>query len=401
MDERDMIRGAVQAAGLVKKGVQLKYGAIAMALFMVALILMGMMFPGGPAQAATCQDTGPGTADASAASGTSSGQATGVLHQQQISNAKTIDSVAVKYGLPGRATLIALMTAMQESTLQNLGYGNLDSVGLFQQRPSMNWGTKPQIMDPGYAAQSFFEGRGGNLGLAQIPHWQNLPLGTAAQRVQHSAYPTLYAGQESAMRALAHQAGIDVDRPGATPTPAARPGSGTGTGAPASPAAPVTSKNGCPPDSPAGRGPTAGGTFTDGTDTWTLHNPRSVADAIAWATDHAGANSTADWYQRCLAFTANVYGWSFSGVDYAIDMYTVLPASMRHDGDRHPPPGALMYWDTGHRAGHIAVYLGGGKIASNDILRPGYIDIVAAGLIETKWGARYVGWTPPDFPRGG
>ncbi|MFJ2217845.1 peptidase M23 [Streptomyces sp. NPDC101062] len=398
MNERDIIRGALQATGVVKKGLQLKAGVIAVALFVVALLFMGMLFPGIPAEAASCQDTGAGTSDASAASGSSSSQATGTLRQQQIGYASTIDSIARKHKLPGRATLIALMTAMQESTLQNLDHGHLDSVGLFQQRPSKGWGTKTQITDPTtgpeFAATSFFEGRGGNTGLVDVKNWQTLPLGTAAQKVQKSAYPKLYAGHESAMRALAKEAGIDVDRPGS---------SGTSTGGTAG-TAPVTSQNnGCPD---TGRNTSAGGgassgTFTDGKETWTLHNPRSVAEAIQWTRDNAGADSTANWYQRCLAFTANVYGWSVSGVQYAIDHYKVVPAPMRHDGDRRPPPGALMYWDTGHRAGHVAVYLGDGKVASNDILRPGYIDVVDAGLFETKWGARYVGWTPPVFPRAG
>lgn len=399
MNERDLVRGALQATGAVRKGLQLKVGIIALVLFLVALIGMGMLFPGGSAQASSCEDTGPGTADAAPVSDTSTGQATGTLHQQQLSYAKTIDTVAKKHGLPGRATLIALMTAMQESTLQNLDHGHLDSVGLFQQRPKMGWGTKAQIIDPqtgpAFAATSFFEGRGGNPGLADIENWQTLTLGTAAQKVQKSAHPRLYAGHESAMRALAKEAGLDLERPGTASADATTTVS----------TEPVTSQNnGCGTARPGSNAPPGGagsGTFTDGQQTWTLNNPRSVAEAIQWAKAHSGVSSTALWYQACLAFTANVYGWSYSGVTYAIDHYTVVPAAMRHDGDRHPPPGALMYWDTGHRAGHIAVYLGDGKIASNDILRPGYIDVVDAGLIETRWNARYVGWTPPDFPKAG
>ncbi|MFI2077682.1 transglycosylase SLT domain-containing protein [Streptomyces triculaminicus] len=140
--------------------------------------------------------------------------------------------------------------------------------------------------------------------------------------------------------------------------------------------------------------------FSDGTQSWTLNNPRSVEAAIAWAKDHSGPSSDAQWYNRCLAFTAIVYGWNVSGVPYAIDHYSVVPKEMQHT-DRNPPPGALMYWDTGSRAGHIAIYLGNGQIASNDILRRGYIDVVNADVIETKWGAKYVGWTPPYFPHAG
>lgn len=388
MDQRDLARGALKATGMVKKGAQIKYGAIAMVVLLVGLIVLGAFFPAGKAQAASCEDAGPGTGGASPIS-TDTAAALGTLRASQIENAKKIDAVAIKHRLPGRATLIALMTAMQESTLQNLTYGHLDSLGLFQQRASMGWGTPLQITSPPYAAESFFMGRGTNPGLVDIAGWETMPLGDAAQKVQKSGFPTLYAGHESAMRALAKEAGINVER-GGSPTGDADTTSG----------APVTSENRCEITKPAA-GSNAGGTFTDGTATWQLNNPRSVRDAIAWAKDHSGAGSSDKWQAMCLAFTSIVYGWNQSGVNYAIDHYTVVPASMRHDGDRNPPPGALMYWTTGHRAGHIAVYVGDGKVASNDILRVGYIDVVDAGLIESKWGAKYVGWTPPYFPRAG
>ncbi|WP_369148997.1 hypothetical protein [Streptomyces sp. R44] len=78
-----------------------------------------------------------------------------------------------------------------------------------------------------------------------------------------------------------------------------------------------------------------------------------------------------------------------------------MPATMRHDRDRTPPPGALMYWDTSQRAGHVGLCLGDGKIASNDIRRKGYIDIIHATDIETVWGAQYLSWAPPYFPQVG
>ncbi|MFG2774764.1 hypothetical protein [Streptomyces sp. NPDC048350] len=152
---------------------------------------------------------------------------------------------------------------------------------------------------------------------------------------------------------------------------------------------------------PAGTSP-GGRAFHDGAAGWPagVRNPRSTAAAINWARQEA-AGGGQDWYRACLAFVARTYGWSYSGVQYAIDHYRQMPASMRHDRDRTPPPGALMYWDTGKRAGHVAVYLGGGKIASNDIRRSGYIDVVDATDIETRWGAHYLGWAPPYFPQGG
>lgn len=129
------------------------------------------------------------------------------------------------------------------------------------------------------------------------------------------------------------------------------------------------------------------------------HNPRSVTEAIDWAKKQAD-NPSQSWDRLCLSFVAHAYGWSASGVPYAIDHYSAVPRSMRHDGDRTPPPGALVYWDTGQRAGHVALYLGNGMIASNDIRQKGRISIVPMDEIDRKWGAKYIGWTPPYFPKG-
>ena len=78
-----------------------------------------------------------------------------------------------------RGLLIALMTAAQESTLRNLEYGDRDSLGLFQQRPSMGWGTPAQVRDPAYAAAAFYGGPASptsNPGLLSVPGWEAMPL---------------------------------------------------------------------------------------------------------------------------------------------------------------------------------------------------------------------------------
>ncbi|MGH3849166.1 MAG: hypothetical protein ACRDRT_05605, partial [Pseudonocardiaceae bacterium] len=54
------------------------------------------------------------------------------------------------------ALSIALAAALQESKLYNLPYGDMDSLGLFQQRPSQRWGTKDEILTPRYAATAFY-----------------------------------------------------------------------------------------------------------------------------------------------------------------------------------------------------------------------------------------------------
>ncbi|MEY9839517.1 peptidase M23 [Streptacidiphilus sp. EB103A] len=402
MNEQEIAKqaagAAIQAAGVATKGLQLKAGVIAAVVLLIALIVIGLMAPAPDASGATCADSGPGITSTDPGTGTGT-PGTGTVNQEQVAVATTIDTVAIQEGLPGRATLVALMTGLQESSLTDIDHGDADSLGVFQQRPSMGWGSKTDILNVNYATQSFFQGRGTNKGLVEIANWTTLPLGTAAQDVQHSQYPDLYAGQEDLARQIAAQAGIDLERPGTTGSTSGTAAT-SGTASPDSSTAPVTTANPCaaPVTAPTG---TPGQQFSDGTQTWNVNNPRSAAQAIAWVLAHSGAGSTGGWYDKCLAFTANVYGWSYSGVNTALDEWNAIPAAMRHPGDRNPPPGALLFWSTGNPAGHIAIYVGGGRTASTDILRVGYVDVVPASEIETKWHATYLGWAVPDFPHGG
>jgi cell wall-associated NlpC family hydrolase len=109
------------------------------------------------------------------------------LSAGQLADARIIYAVGAGLGLPERAEIVALATAMQESGLRNLPYGTSDSLGLFQQRPSQGWGTPAQIMDPVISARSFYQH------LAQVPGWPSLPVTVAAQAVQRSAFPGAYA----------------------------------------------------------------------------------------------------------------------------------------------------------------------------------------------------------------
>lgn len=126
-----------------------------------------------------------------------SGTLTFVLSLDQGSNATTIAAVAKRLGLPDHAVTVGLAAALQESQLRNLDYGDLDSRGLFQQRPSQGWGTAAQVMTPHYAAAAFFQH------LAAVPNWPNLPVTVAAQQVQRSGSPAAYAQWETEARALA------------------------------------------------------------------------------------------------------------------------------------------------------------------------------------------------------
>ncbi|MFB9964582.1 hypothetical protein [Sinosporangium siamense] len=111
--------------------------------------------------------------------------------------AATIAAVAERRRLPERAVVIAYATGIQESKLLNIPFGDRDSVGVFQQRPSMGWGTQKQLLDVVYSTDKFFEG------LVKVKNYQRIPLHIAAQEVQRSADGSLYAQHENDAKIMA------------------------------------------------------------------------------------------------------------------------------------------------------------------------------------------------------
>jgi hypothetical protein len=119
------------------------------------------------------------------------------LDTEQAANATTITAVAARMKLPHHAVTIALATVLQESKMHNLPYGDRDSVGLFQQRPSQGWGTPAQLLTPSYAAAAFYQH------LEKVNGWESLPVAEAAQDVQHSADGSGYEAWVEEARAIA------------------------------------------------------------------------------------------------------------------------------------------------------------------------------------------------------
>jgi TP901 family phage tail tape measure protein len=99
---------------------------------------------------------------------------------QQMQNAAIIASVGSSMGMTVREIEIGIMTAIAESGLVNVNYGDRDSLGLFQQRTP--WGTAQQRTTPSWAARAFFNALKGDKDRDSDTPWM------AAQHVQRSAF---------------------------------------------------------------------------------------------------------------------------------------------------------------------------------------------------------------------
>ncbi|RCV47312.1 hypothetical protein DEF23_27000, partial [Marinitenerispora sediminis] len=119
------------------------------------------------------------------------------LEVEQAANAATISGVAFGRDLPPHAVVVAFATVWQESKFRNIEFGDRDSVGLFQQRPSQEWGDPEQLMDPVYSSGEFYDG------LVEIAGYEEMPVYEAAQAVQRSADGFAYDQHERRSRTMA------------------------------------------------------------------------------------------------------------------------------------------------------------------------------------------------------
>ncbi|GAA1486459.1 M23 family metallopeptidase [Brachybacterium fresconis] len=200
-----------------------KLALVALALVFLApsLVLVGVGVVMNPAASASCTVAGvnvrvgdvPDELEVTTANGE-----TFTLNRQQLTHAATIIEAGTGIdGVTRDGLVIALMAALTESTLRMLSNTSVypesadypndgdgsdnDSLGLFQMRPQSGWGTVAELMDPTYQAQAFFGGPTGPnhpspRGLLDIPGWEQMDKGEAAQAVEVSAYPDRYRNYE-------------------------------------------------------------------------------------------------------------------------------------------------------------------------------------------------------------
>ncbi|MDX2825767.1 NlpC/P60 family protein [Streptomyces ipomoeae] len=274
------------------------------------------------------------------------------LPDEQIPNAQTIVATGISLEVPKKGQIIALATAMQESRLRNLTYGDRDSLGLFQQRPSQGWGTAEQIRDPVYASERFYKA------LLQVSGWQQMTVTQAAQAVQKSGYPGAYAQWEPLATAL--QKAIAATFPTAgkadtgqhtSATPSA---SGCGTAEDGSSFGPI----------PEGAVP-KGYEIPKGTD------PRA-RKAIVWAMQQLGTMYQwggsctnprgEDPMGRCDCSSLMQQAYAHAGITLTRTTYTQVNEGKAVSVKRLQPGDLIFSRGTAARPEHVGMYLGEGLV---------------------------------------
>jgi hypothetical protein len=131
---------------------------------------------------------------------------------------RTVYTVCRDLGVPGKVRLAAFEAGWVETHMNNLSYGDKDSVGVFQQRPSQGWGTVEECMNVAHATTSFL-----TRAVDVDRDHPDYTAGQVAQGVQRSAFPDRYDASESKARSLIAEAeglaGPDPGGPSGTPVP--------------------------------------------------------------------------------------------------------------------------------------------------------------------------------------
>ncbi|TKT03622.1 C40 family peptidase [Streptomyces lasalocidi] len=277
------------------------------------------------------------------------------LPAEQVPNAQTIVATGISLNVPKKGQIIALATAMQESRLRNLGYGDRDSLGLFQQRPSQGWGSAQQIRDPVYASEQFYKH------LLKVDGWQQMTVTQAAQAVQKSGLPDAYAQWENLATAL--QSAIAKTFPGAGDAD----GKDTTQGE-----KPSTSTTGCAPGQDgSGFGRIPEGSVPKGYSIPKDADPKA-RKAIEWAMHQLGTlyqwggsctNAHGpDPMGRCDCSSLMQQAYAHAGITLTRTTYTQVGEG-KAVSLAHLKPGDLIFSrGTAARPEHVGMYMGEGLV---------------------------------------
>ena len=265
------------------------------------------------------------------------------LSTAQVQNATAIINAAAQPHVPERGQTIAVMTALEESSLRSATFGS----------------TTPE---------NFYRA------LTRVKSWQNLPPTLAAHAARRNLDPEVYARWWP--RAVTVVNALTA---------------GSGAAGMANLAARAQAVADCETATVGGRFALNGVRYV---------GPLSPTVLDTRALDMA-KNGGSGWHDRCQAFVAILDGRPSSGYSTALDAWQTFEATgVAHpvtSGDGVAPPvGAWLYYRSSNPAGHVVTYLGNGQVASTDVFSNGRVGVgPASALTDGPWHLQYLGWAPP------
>ncbi|MCI3270600.1 C40 family peptidase [Streptomyces cylindrosporus] len=306
--------------------------------------------------------------------------------EEQIANAETIQATGIAMKVPTRGQIVALATALQESGLRNLDYGDRDSLGLFQQRASQGWGTAAEVRDPVHASTKFYEG------LLKVSGWQSMTIAQAAQAVQKSGFPDAYAKWEPLATALQKAIAKSLGQNGSS-------GKGGDTGGEAEQASSSAATACDTGDDGSSFGPIPAGGVPEGYEI-PASAPKSVRTAIRWGLGQLGtpyqwggtcsAPHGQDPMGRCDCSSLMQASYKAGGVSISRTTYTQVKEGKAVSVDALKPGDLLFTRGTAAVPEHVGMFIGQGLILqapkSGDVVKISTLadwrgDIVAARRI--------------------
>jgi len=340
-------------------------------LFFILMLLLGVLVSGAQDQQGGL--AGQGLAGVVCAPpGWTPGQAVAGFANDQLQNAGLIVAAGDEVGAPQRAQVIAIATAMAESGLHNLNHGDLDSLGLFQQRAS--WGPVAVREDPKASAKLFYAR------LLAVPGWQRMPLTEAAQRVQVSALPDAYATWEAAADQVLGGVLHIICQP-AGPSGSSAPGGGVTPGQPV-PASPLTEQVIARATAQVGKPYAWGG--------------GSAAGPTHGISDGGGGADKAGDTAKIGFDCSGLMVYAFAGIGITVPhqtqaIWAQFPPPIT-DRAQLQPGDMILLSSNGQPSGidHVGLYLGGGRV----------IDAPESGLnvrvephiwTNPYWSAHFIG----------
>ena len=109
--------------------------------------------------------------------------------------------------------------------------------------------------------------------------------------------------------------------------------------------------------------------------------PVDVATAVRNALAYVGV--TSGWHQLCDRLACRAYGYVGSGYPSAIVHWqTMLADGYAHPGDRCPPLGAFVFWNTGRPYGHVSMVVQADPVGCD----PNTIQVTSNGVLDTATG---------------